>query len=175
MNVVRKMPVQKPGLSKQDYSTPRVFLDAVEKRFGELVFDLAATYDNTVAPRFFGPPGLESATMRTANACRGHDALAQDWTKLGGNLWLNPPFGHIDPWAAKCAASTVWSFKPPRKIFFLVPASVGSNWFADHVFNKARVLFLVGRLSFDGKAPYPKDCILAVYGEKPSVELWRWR
>src|ERR1700730_1794186 len=133
-----KMPAQKPGLSKQDYGTPRVFLDAVERRFGKLVFDLAATSANSVARRYYGYRADRSFT----------DSLAQEWTKLKGTLWLNPPFAHIEPWAKKCCFSAS-SLRGP-KIFFLVPASVGSEWFARHVFDKALVLFLVGRLSFDG-------------------------
>jgi phage N-6-adenine-methyltransferase len=158
IELARKMPVQKPGRSKQDYATPRVFLDAVEKRFGRLEFDLAATAANRVATRYFGPGARD-----------GEDALKRDWPKLG-RLWLNPPFGHIEPWADRCAR---WKSKGGR-IFFLVPASVGSNWYARHVYDKARVIFLNGRLSFDGKDPYPKDLILACYGERPGYEVWRW-
>jgi hypothetical protein len=33
------MPEQKPGRSKQDYSTPVEFLDAVKRRFGIEVWD----------------------------------------------------------------------------------------------------------------------------------------
>lgn len=57
----------------------------------------------------------------------------------------------------------------------LVPASVGSRWFAEHVHGWARVLALSGRLSFDGIAPFPKDLILAVYGEPPGFDVWDWR
>jgi hypothetical protein len=46
----RAMPAQKPGKSKQDYSTPIAFLDAVKKRFGLTAFDfdLAATKANAL-------------------------------------------------------------------------------------------------------------------------------
>lgn len=144
------------GASKQDYSTPQDFLAAVKKRFGMLTFDLAATRDNAVTTVFFGLP---------------LDSLKQDWTKLYGNLWLNPPFDKIEPWACKCAESV----GEGRNIFFLVPAAVGSNWYARHVHEKAMVCFLNGRLSFDGKAPFPKDCLLACYGLKPGYECWRWK
>jgi len=177
----RKMPAQKPGLSKQDYSTPRDFVKAVEKRFGRIGFDLAATRFNTVADFFFGPPGETvglNTTTSTGKWCRGVDSLALNWSKIRGkktNLWLNPPFGHIEPWAKKCA-----EYVGPHQILFLVPASVGSEWFAKWVFNCARIHLLVGRLSFDGIAPYPKDCILCQYSgngaiKGPEVELWRWR
>ena len=38
-------------------------------------------------------------------------------------------------------------------------------------------LALQGRLSFDGKAPFPKDCMLSVYGtgQRKEFEVWDWR
>jgi hypothetical protein len=89
-------------------------------------------------------------------------------------LWLNPPFDPISPWAIKCAVSAPIRSSMSRKILFLVPASVGSEWYAQHVHENALVLLLRPRLSFDGKNPYPKDCLLAVYGERPGVECWKW-
>jgi phage N-6-adenine-methyltransferase len=154
------------GASKQDYATPKELIGAVTRRFGLIDFDLAATGDNAVASRFFGP-----ATDHYRK-CEGVDSLAQDWNRLQGRLWLNPPFDRIEPWAAKCAACDI----DGTSIFFLVPASVGSEWFAKYVDGKARVYFLRPRLSFDGKNPYPKDCLLAVYSDSdPGYECWRWR
>ena len=145
------------GASKQDYGTPRSFLDAVEARFGKIVFDLAAHSKNKVVPRHFGPGGEKE------------DALVEDWAKCPkGNLWLNPPFNDLAPWVKKCAATL------GRSILFLMPASVGSNWFAEHVDGKAWVYFIRPRLSFDGKNPYPNDCLLAVYGDEPGYECWRY-
>ena len=47
---------------------------------------------------------------------------------------------------------------------------------ADHVHGKARVLALSSRLSFDGKAPYPKDLMLSVYTcGWHGFEVWDWR
>lgn len=149
--------------SKQDYATPREFMAAVEARFGPIAFDLAAHADNAKARRWFGPGG------------DAEDALAEPWHDLitfgDGLLWLNPPFADIAPWAAKCAREA----NAGANILLLVPAAVGSNWFRDHVFNRAAVYLLNGRLSFDGKAPYPKDCLLAHYGETPHVCVWDWR
>jgi phage N-6-adenine-methyltransferase len=161
----RAMPVQKPGRSKQDYGTPRDFLDALERRFGSISFDLAAHRSNAVVPSYFGEGGVEE------------DSLAQKWHLLSGNLFLNPPFGDIVPWAMKCRVESA-SFPLGiryQRILFLVPASVGANWFAEHVHNHALVLALQGRLSFDGKDPYPKDCMLCVFGEKPGFDVWKWR
>jgi phage N-6-adenine-methyltransferase len=153
----RRVPVQKPGRSKQDYATPRELIDAVEARFRRLDWDLAASAENRKAAQFYSI---------------ADDSLRQDWTKLTGNLWLNPPFADIEPWAAKCAAST----GPGRRIFLLTPASVGSNWFAEHVFDKACVIALRPRMTFVGATdPYPKDLILSVFGRPAGFELWRWK
>lgn len=142
------------GLSRQDYCTPAVFLDAVRARFGRLDWDLASTSTNAVAP------------------LRLDDSLNQDWGRIHGNLWLNPPFGDIAPWARKCAATPCG---PDRRILLLTPASVGAKWF-DHVWGHAKVFALRGRLSFDGKTPFPKDCMLSVYGVAPvGFEIWDWR
>src|SRR6516164_9544767 len=120
--------------SKQDYCTPRNFFDSVEKRFGLMDFDLSASRDNTLVP------GKYYSLKQ--------NSLKQDWMKLEGNLWLNPPFGDLEPWARKCACS----FTRKNVIFLLSPASVGSNWFRECVASSAKlVLFLSPRLCFDGK------------------------
>jgi phage N-6-adenine-methyltransferase len=160
------MPKQKPGRSRQDYQTPRQFIDAVEDRFGSLDLDLAAHQGNHITPRYYGPGGLVP------------DSLAVEWP-LTGNLWLNPEFGYITPWAKKCYESKQ---RPNNQayIFFLVPASVGSDWYAEWVHDKAYVLALNGRIPFDPARPtwgYPKDCILAVFGPRylPGFTIWNWR
>jgi len=144
------------GKSKQNQETPWEFINAVEKRFGKITFDLAADEHNHRHSSYFSEQD---------------DSFAQAWHKIDGLLWLNPPFRRIAPWVAKCASEKVLG----AKIALLVPAAVGSNWFADHVHEKALVLPFRPRLSFDGKNPYPKDLLLAVYGLPPCFELWRWK
>jgi len=84
---VRKMPKQKPGLSKQDYATPPEFIAAVKKRFGITRFDLdlAAVTENTVAKEFFGPPFEVEPIQTSHGGCLAHDSLAQDWSRLKGH------------------------------------------------------------------------------------------
>lgn len=159
-----KPPPQKPGRSKTDYQTPREFIEAVERAFGRLDWDLAAHQDNHIVSSWYGPGGVEE------------DSLTQDWSDIAGrcngNLWLNPPYDDIGTWAKK---SSETKLGPYDRIFFLVPASIGSNWYRDYVFNHALTIALNGRLSFDGKNPYPKDLILACYGYKPGFEIWDWK
>lgn len=148
--------------SEQVVGTDPLFVAAVEAHFGRIDFDLAATAGNRLAVRYFS---------------KEQDALAQDWTQLRGNLWLNPEFSDIAPWARKCAETA--SDRRPRhgqRIFLLTPASVGTNWFAEHVHGKAFVLALQGRITFVGhEDPYPKDCILSVYGGFVGFDVWDWK
>lgn len=165
------MPRQRPGRSEQDVGTPRDFLAAAAALAGgPIAWDLAATAANRVVPRHLGPG---SATAP--------DALAASWHRLsrkpGEWLWLNPPFGNIAPWAAKCAAEA-WLGAP---ILLLAPAAIGSVWFDRYVYNKAEVYAFRPRLTFVGQAdPYPKDCILCVYrpGAIPAgapFQTWNWK
>jgi hypothetical protein len=172
MTAPRFMPEQKPGRGVQEVGTPRAFLDAVEARFGALTWDLAANASNHVTPGWFGPGSVWP------------DALATPWWDIDGLLWLNPEYSNIAQWAEKCAKESRRIEDAPEgslrnrraRIAFLVPASVGSNWFARHVDGKALVLFLSPRLTFVGHTQsYPKDLILAVYGETPGYECWRWK
>jgi phage N-6-adenine-methyltransferase len=163
--ITKSGPTINKGKSKQDYGTPKDLLEAVEGRFGKISFDLAADDENHVAPKYF---------------TEEFSSLEQDWTRLQGNLWLNPPFANIEPWANKCFETTgqkgLW-WNPHQRIFFLVPASVGSEWYRRWVADKAYVLALSPRLTFVGcKDPYPKDVILAIYGQGlRGFDTWRWK
>jgi len=165
-------PEQKPGKSKQDYGTPWDLIRAVEKRFGTFVWDLAATKENAKAPRFITPE---------------EDSLKVDWPTGGddarGNLWLNCEFAHISPWAKKCAEH-VERLAFGRLLVLLTPASVGANWFFNYVHGRALVIPLRPRFAFEGQPinpktgkadPYPKDCMISVFGEKPGFEPWKWK
>lgn len=127
-------------------------------------WDLAADEEN-----HFGPKGRYWD--------EGNNSLIQEWYGLVGLLWLNPPFDKIEPWAQKCSEEQ----SKGAKILLLVPASVGSFWYHAHIHNVAtRVMFLSPRLCFDGKAPFPKDCLLAYFNKEAftghtNYECWRWK
>lgn len=158
---VRKVPVQKPGLSRQDYGTPCEFIHAVQDRFGPITRDLAASSANAKALKFYG---IED------------NSLLQPWAENDptGLLWLNPPFANLREWAQKCA------HEAPRRlglIAMLTPASVGSNWFVEHLHRKAMVLALSPRITFEGEStPYVKDLQLSVFGYGMNgFDVWRWK
>lgn len=83
-------PSVRRGQSEQVVSTPWEFIHAVERKFGRIAVDLAATHQNAKA-RIFIPPEI--------------DTFKQDWTKwLNGGLgWLNPEFDPMVVSVRKCA------------------------------------------------------------------------
>jgi phage N-6-adenine-methyltransferase len=147
--------------SNQGYGTPWEFIRACEAKFRlPVVWDLAANAANAKADRWYD---------------EAFNALVQPWHTLrpsGGLLWLNPPFGDIATWAEKCAAEA----RLGARILLLTPASVGTNWFRDHIYGQARVCALNGRITFVGASdPYPKDCMVSAYGcGGAGFEVWQW-
>lgn len=168
----RTMPKQQPHKSRQTYRTEAAFIDAVVARFGPITFDLAAEPETAWAKHFYS---------------KEDSAFDHDWTspEHGNHLWLNPPFDSIGRFANKCAATIFEAAykkanEPHIAISLLVPASIGSNWYRDHVYPYAKTIALCGRLCFDGIDAYPKDCMLCRF-EVPDMfdacrlELWDWR
>jgi len=159
------MPEQKPGRSKQDYGTPKVFLDAVKMRLGieEFDIDLAADEHNRVSDCYFD---------------EAMNGLKQDWYGFNGWNWLNPPFSHIAPWVERAYTQAV---KHNVHTAVLIPAGVGSNWWRDWADRKANILLLNGRITFVGcEDPYPKDCALLLYPGRLCKDMgmqyrvWSW-
>lgn len=151
--------------SAQDIGTPPEFIEAISRRFGPIVFDLAANADNAVCAEYYGP-----------GSKRAEDSLIAPWMLRGkartGLLYLNPPFGFIEPWAIKCAQH----HDRCGFIVLLVPSATGANWFQRHVVPNAYVLELTDRLTFVGSTqPYPKDLVAAVFGHSlVGRASWHW-
>lgn len=151
------MPAQQPGKSRQDYETPSEFLRAVVRRFGPIRYDVACTKENSKGQHFLGD-----------------NTLTLDWSRFDGNIWCNPPFADIGTWAKKFSDEC---FARPAFSFLLVPASIGTDWFAKHVKDRAFVLGIAPRLTFVGCSdPYPKGLMTAVYGfSMRGFDTWRWQ
>ncbi|MHB8107658.1 MAG: DNA N-6-adenine-methyltransferase [Candidatus Cryosericum sp.] len=166
-------PAQNKGRSKQTYCTPSDFFAAVVARWGSPVVDLAASQENTVAPVFVSEQ---------------RDSLdpSVDWPGLtgAGLAWLNPPFGNLSPWAAKCRLAAR-SGNLKGRILMLVPSSTGTVWWADYVHEYAIIHLLRPRICFDGENPYPKDLALLEWEDifqrldkkrnPPDYRLWKWK
>lgn len=115
--------------------------------------------------------------------CFAYDAFAFDWASISdkfrsptggpGLLWNNCEFSDVGPWAKKHATCG------PRgaNSLLLTPSVTGANWSTDHVFAKADVYLLKGRLMFDGKNVFPKDCMLSSYSPNATgaCHVWDWK
>lgn len=162
------IPIQKPHRSEQSVATPPGLIQAACRYIGikEFSIDLAANGSNTKAPVYIDEK---------------RDSLTVDWAKeigiVGGWAWLNPPYADIGRWAEK--ASTTRKYLPNYTgIAVLLPASVGANWWKQHVDGKAQILLMNGRVTFLGHdKPYPKDTALLLYslGYEPGYRVWSWK
>ena len=138
---------------RQDYETPPDFVRELEKEFGAFQVDVAAREDNKKAPRCFTPE---------------MDGLSQDWTGL--RCWMNPPYGRdINKWVEKAATSGA------ALVVALLPARTDTRWFHDHIYGKAEVRFLKGRVKFwlDGEptnAPGKFPSMLVIWQAKGQVK-----
>lgn len=163
LNVRRSRKIATLQMGRDDWETPdNIFLPLNEK-YG-FIYDLAASDQNAKCDNFF---------------TWDDDSLNQDWSKIDGTCWLNPPYGRqIHKWARKAAASA----KDGATIVALYAARTNRDWFRNYVFNSAKeVWFLQGEIYFslDGQ-PYPTQapfpCVIAVYepGTHGSAIIRTW-
>lgn len=155
--------------SNQNWRTPPEFLRAVRWKFGPIDFDLAASAGASVTGR--------TETSFTPE----QDSLAQDWSQIWVPSherphcpvrFLNPPFANLAPWAAKVAGCR----DLPRWTLMLVPASMGSKWWDQHVLGKC-FAWGIPRITFVGaETVYPKDLALIASGYGVHGQgYWDWR
>lgn len=155
-----KMPPQKPGKSEQTVCTPTEFLDALKHKLGikEFSWDLAANKDNAVTHNYWD----EEA-----------DSLIQEWHKVGGWQYCNPPYADIEPWVAKAYKESTLG----ANVAMLLPSSTGANWWKSWVYGKCHIMFMNGRIKFVGhKHLYPKDLVVLLYSPfAGGDEIWTWK
>jgi phage N-6-adenine-methyltransferase len=149
------MPKQKPGRSVQDVGTPDWLIKVIEQTWGKIALDAAASHENHVGEGMY--------------YTEQDNGLLQSWMIPAGCIvYINPPYSSIRPWVQAAHASAEFY---GRSVVMLVPASVGANWWAEWVDQKAAVYFIRPRLVFKGHTdPYPKDLALLVYGEQPGYK-----
>lgn len=148
------------GGGVQDRSTPQWLVDRIAQRFGiYFCVDLAASSHNKKCANYI---------------TESENSLAIDWEDwykrhydpvAGCNLaaWLNPPFGHVEPWLGKAAIECNKALK--MKIVTLTLASIDSNWYRDCVQPFAQSFVLRRRVAFEGMdSPFNKALMVSLYG-----------
>lgn len=118
--------------NSQNWSTPNDFFDNINRSFGfSFETDLAASAENTKCRNYFTKED-NSLTRRWPTDC---------WN------WLNPPYGRELPfWCEKVQRENEYFLV---KTVMLVPARTDTQWFHQHVMNKAEAIYFVeGRIKF---------------------------
>ncbi len=153
-----KTPAHLSSLS-DDWPTPADFYAALEAEFG-FVVDVCASPTNHKAPAYYGLAHPDPARR---------DGLAGDWvadaTRLGGTVWMNPPYGrHIGDWMAKALATA----RGGATVVTLVPVRADTAWWHEYVLaTGAEVRFVRGRLTF-GQATNTAAFASAVVVYRPT-------
>ena len=121
--------------TKQDWQTPKVLYDKIDKGAGGILIDAAADETNHQCDLWYGPGSNIT-----------EDALSFDWIK-GKTHFLNPPFKGIEKWYQKCALEAERGITT----FMLTPARCDTRYFHDHVPQWARRIWILkGRVPFVG-------------------------
>lgn len=113
----------------------------------------------------------------------GKDAFAHCWADLSEKfgsehptgralLWDNCEFNDVPRWAARHLSEMVNG----ANSLLLTPLTT-SNWYRDFMAGKADVYHLSGRLCFDGKNVFPKDCMVSHFhpDTRGDLHLWDWQ
>lgn len=108
------------------FETPEWLFNSLDAEFN-FTFDLACNADNAKCEKFY--------TERD-------NSLAQNWHKLDGWLWLNPPYSPLKPWIVKAQEEN----KRGARIVVLCPPIISSRYFQEHLPSEIR--FIVGRVPF---------------------------
>lgn len=131
------------------WCTPQDFFDKLNEEF-DFVLDAAATDKTAKCGTYFTPET---------------DGLSQSWDR-GGAVFCNPPYGReIGKWVQKAHEEAIAGGYP---IVLLIPARTDTSYFHDHIYGKAEIRFIRGRLRFtddDGNAadPAPFPSMVVIY------------
>jgi site-specific DNA-methyltransferase (adenine-specific) len=119
-----------PVKENNEWATPQWFFDYFNSIY-DFKVDLAATDRNTKCGIYL---------------TKAQNSLNQDWSQYKGWLWCNPPYGRQLPqWVEKAYIE----MKKGAKICMLIPASVGTNYWAKYIINKVPFIwFIEGRIRF---------------------------
>tara|TARA_R100001163_G_scaffold56556_1_gene44307 strand:+ start:13293 stop:13805 length:513 start_codon:yes stop_codon:yes gene_type:complete len=150
-----------PQPERLDWGTPEHVFQYAQRVFGIHTIDLAASHANTKCSDYI---------------TEEMNALEMNWgfdMNLPPNAkgWLNPPYGRmLKPFAKKVSEQLLAG--EIRAVTVLVPARTDTEWFSIFVKHAVKVVFIKGRLKFDGvkgSAPFPSVLMhLVAEPKKPT-------
>lgn len=141
-------------VDKDEWRTPKDLFDRYNERYGPFDLDAAATFSNTLAPKYF---------------TKKDNALVQDWF---GKVWCNPPYGLWQQFVAKAAFEV--KAKRVKHVVLLLPARTDTKAFHTHIWKEyspdtactyfaVKLHFIKGRLKFSESktgAPFPSMIVI---------------
>jgi len=129
--------------NRMDWETPDELFESVNREFG-FTLDAASSHENAKCRRHY---------------TEKEDGLSQNWG--GETVWVNPPYGkELPKWIQKCAQE---GRKQNTTVVMLIPARTDTKAFHEHIYGKAEIRFIKGRLKFKGAktgAPFPSMLVV---------------
>jgi phage N-6-adenine-methyltransferase len=126
-----------------EWATPQEFFDRLNAVWA-FTLDVCAAPENAKCQRYY---------------TRDQDGLSQPWH---GRVWCNPPYGRATPkWLAKAHHATASG--EAEVVVCLVFARTDTRWWHTYAFKLAEVVFLQGRLPFNGSNPAPFPSAVLVF------------
>lgn len=116
---------------KNCWRTPDSLFQPLHQEFG-FVLDAAASVGAEKCPLFI-PPELDSLTTPWV-----------DVAPAGSQVWINPPFNPMQPWADK-VLQEYWS---GMNVVMVANAATGTKWFRQLAEASSQIRFTTGRVSF---------------------------
>ena len=133
---------------KMDWETPDELFEELNKEF-RFTVDVASSHENAKTRRHY---------------TQEENGLLQNWG--GETAWCNPPYGReLTKWIEKCAKEAESN---GATVVMLIPARTDTKAFHEHIYGKAEIRFLKGRLKFKGAkngAPFPSMVVVFRGGE----------
>ena len=133
-----------------EWETPQAFYDTLNAEF-HFTLDPCCTHDNAKCEKHY-----------TA----AEDGLSRPW--VGERVFCNPPYGREMPkWIKKCEKEAAGG----ATVVMLIPARTDTKAFHEHIYGKAEIRFVRGRLKFGGSkncAPFPSMIVVFRNENAPS-------
>lgn len=146
---------------KMDWGTPRDLYESLDKEFN-FSYDLCALPYNTKCTFYFSPD---------------QDSMKQDWHKIDGYCWLNPPYGRdIIKWIKKAYEESLIG----AKIVILIPSRTDTKYWHKYCMKSSHIRFIEGRVKFEGAkdvAPFPSALIIfdgSSYSDGPRISGYNY-
>ncbi len=116
-----------------NWATPQPLFDKLHAEF-QFSLDVCASTENAKCAFFF---------------TQTQDGLAQDWTRYGPVVWMNPPYAKpIAQWMRKAYETA----RAGTTVVCLVPTRTNPPWWHDWVMRAHEIRFIVKKISF-GRPP----------------------